>query len=204
MPLWGGPNVLDDRKLDLWTRASSNSQLWDLQLRTTADNELVRPWRQGYDCAWPLQWGAEQLESLHKSSELSAAALLLLCWHGAGGALPHGWCFSTADDMPASLCAQPASIDCRKLHCATHRCMSTRWTLRRCRRWCTSCCPAAGWSVCRRSAPRCELCVPFSERSLSIRQHLQGIMDLAAWQPIEWFCCLRCGVYWAIRSDKHR
>jgi hypothetical protein len=43
MPLWGGPNVLDDRKLDLWTRASSNSQLWDLQLRTTADNELVGP-----------------------------------------------------------------------------------------------------------------------------------------------------------------
>jgi hypothetical protein len=43
MPLWGGPNVLDERKLDLWTRASSNGQLWDLQLRTTADNELVSP-----------------------------------------------------------------------------------------------------------------------------------------------------------------
>ena len=41
VPLWGGPNVLDERKLDLWTRASSNGQLWDLQLRTTADNELV-------------------------------------------------------------------------------------------------------------------------------------------------------------------
>lgn len=57
MPLWGGPNVLDDRKLDLWTRASSNSQLWDLQLRTTVDNELVGVGRRhrGCDCAPPLQ-----------------------------------------------------------------------------------------------------------------------------------------------------
>jgi len=46
LPLFGGPNGLDERKLDLWTRASSNTQLWDLQLRTTIDGEMVSAYKE--------------------------------------------------------------------------------------------------------------------------------------------------------------